>query len=105
MWEALARESDKLELLGRKISPEKQENLVRGRLVLNTLRGRDNGAINKLAAPVASMMRAGSLSYRNRTNVRKAILRGTCTLKCEILWRKALAQILHSAEHIPSVIG
>jgi hypothetical protein len=44
MWEALARESNKLELLGRKISPERQENLVRGRLVLNTLRGRDNGS-------------------------------------------------------------
>ena len=44
MWEALARESNKLELLGRKISPERQANLVRGRLVLNTLRGQDNGA-------------------------------------------------------------
>jgi hypothetical protein len=43
MWEALASESNKLELLGRKISPERQANLVRGRLVLNTLRGRDNG--------------------------------------------------------------
>jgi hypothetical protein len=44
MWEALASESNKLELLGRKISPERQANLVRGRLVLNTLRGRDNGS-------------------------------------------------------------
>lgn len=43
MLEALARESSKLELLGRKISPERQENLVRGRLVLNTLCGRDDG--------------------------------------------------------------
>ena len=43
MLEALARESSKLELLGRKISPERQESLVRGRLVLNTLRGRDDG--------------------------------------------------------------
>lgn len=44
MWEALAVESGKLELLGRKISPERQRNLVRGRLVLNTLRGRDDGS-------------------------------------------------------------
>ena len=33
MPEALARETHILQLLGRKISPEEQENLVRGRLV------------------------------------------------------------------------
>lgn len=43
MLEALARESAKLEALGENISPERQENLVRGRLVLNTLHGKDEG--------------------------------------------------------------
>lgn len=46
MWEALAVESNKLELLGRKISPERQENLVRGRLVQNVLIGTDKGTMS-----------------------------------------------------------
>ena len=44
MVEALAAERSKLEALGRKISPERQQNLVRGRLVLNVMRGKDDGA-------------------------------------------------------------
>jgi hypothetical protein len=42
MLEALAREWNKLELLGRRIGPEQQENLVRGRLVQNVITGRDD---------------------------------------------------------------
>jgi len=42
MWEALAREWNKLELLGRRISPERQEAIVRGRLVQNVITGRDD---------------------------------------------------------------
>lgn len=42
MWEALAREWNKPELLGRKISPERQEAIVRGRLVQNVITGRDD---------------------------------------------------------------
>ena len=43
MVEALAAERTKLEALGRRISPERQQNLVRGRLVLNVMRGKDAG--------------------------------------------------------------
>jgi len=42
MWEALAREWNKLEPLGRGISAERQENLVPGRLVLNVITGKDD---------------------------------------------------------------
>jgi len=42
MWQALSREWNKLELLGRKISPERQENLDRGRLVQNVITGKDD---------------------------------------------------------------
>ena len=42
MWEALAREWNKLESLGRGISAERQENLVPGRLVLNVITGKDD---------------------------------------------------------------
>ena len=42
MWQALARETQMLQLLARKISREQQENLVRGRLVQNVITGRDD---------------------------------------------------------------
>lgn len=41
MLGALAHEWNRLELLGRGISPERQENLVRGRLVKNAICGTD----------------------------------------------------------------
>lgn len=43
MLAALASESAKLAELGKLLSPEHQENLVRGRLALNTIQGKDNG--------------------------------------------------------------
>ncbi len=43
MLAALVTESSRLAELGKIISPEHQENLVRGRLVLNTVRGKDEG--------------------------------------------------------------
>jgi hypothetical protein len=39
---AVASESAKLAKLGELLSPEQQENLVRGRLALNTIQGKDN---------------------------------------------------------------
>ena len=42
LWQALARESQTLQLLGRKISREQQENLVRGHLMQNLITGRDD---------------------------------------------------------------
>jgi len=41
MWKTLAREWNKLELLGRGVNPERQESIVRGRLLQNVITGRD----------------------------------------------------------------
>jgi hypothetical protein len=64
---ALASESAKLAELGKLLSPEQQENLVRGRLALNTIQGKDNGT--QSAKLLGSDKRVGMFTPDHLTGV------------------------------------
>ena len=60
MLDALAKQGAQLEYLGGAVSPEQQEKIARGRLLLNALRGKDEGVQSaKLLGPTCWDVEAG----------------------------------------------
>ena len=80
MLAALASESAKLAELGKLLSPEQQENLVRGRLALNTIQGKDNGT--QSAKLLGSDKRVGMFTPDQLTGV--IVLQVPASLASEI---------------------
>ena len=66
VWRLLPRNAQKIAKLGR-VSPEMQQDLVRGRLVENTIRGKDSGSMS--AKILGSDKRVNMWTPEQRNNV------------------------------------